>query len=160
MLTRCELFLFLQKIPNKMTQQYKEHLSELLDIIFQWDKALRNLERKFNKDFNLTLNQCRLILHIHDKNYVELSQVNKWLNIDKSTTTRMVRPLLVNGFVDKFYQFGDKRKIYLKISEEGMNNVAAIREEFERLANNSLVKVPAGKRDFTFQTVRDFLKVI
>lgn len=143
-----------------MTQQYKEHLSELLDIIFQWDKALRNLERKFNKDFNLTLNQCRLILHIHDKNYVELSTVNKWLNIDKSTTTRMVRPLLVNGFIDKFYQFGDKRKIYLKISEEGMNNVAAIREEFDKLANNSLVKVPAGKRDFTFQTVREFLKVI
>ncbi len=140
--------------------QHKQHLTELLDIIFQWDKALRNLERKFNKDFNLTLNQSRLILYIHDKNYVELSQVHKWLNIDKSTTTRMIRPLLVNGFIDKYYQFGDKRKIYLKISDEGRDNVEMIRAEFDKLAQNSLVKVPAGKRDFTFQTVRDFLKVI
>lgn len=140
--------------------QHKQHLTELLDIIFQWDKALRTLERKFNKDFNLTLNQCRLILYIHDKNYVELSQVHKWLNIDKSTTTRMIRPLLVNGFVDKFYQFGDKRKIYLKISETGIENVEAIQNEFDKLAYNTLVKVPAGKRDFTFQTVRDLLKVI
>lgn len=140
--------------------QHKQHLTELLDIIFQWDKALRNLERKFNKDFNLTLNQSRLILYVHDKGYVELSHVNKWLNIDKSTTTRMIRPLLVNGFIDKYYQFGDKRKIYLKISDEGRDNVELIREEFDKLAQNSLVKVPAGKRDFTFQTVRDFLKVI
>ena len=140
--------------------QHKQHLNELLDIIFQWDKALRNLERKFNKDFNLTLNQCRLILYIHDKNYVELSLVNKWLNIDKSTTTRMIRPLLVNGFIDKFYQFGDKRKIYLKISETGMDNVGEIQNEFDKIVNESLTKVPAGKRDFTFQTVRDLLKVM
>ncbi len=140
--------------------QHKQHLTELLDIIFQWDKALRNLERKFNKDFNLTLNQCRLILYIYDKNYVELSQVHKWLNIDKSTTTRMIRPLLVNGFIDKFYQFGDKRKIYLKISELGMDHVAEIKEEFDKMAYTTLLKVPAGKRDFTFQTVRDLLKVI
>lgn len=140
--------------------QHKQHLNELLDIIFQWDKALRNLERKFNKDFNLTLNQCRLILYIHDKNYVELSQVNKWLNIDKSTTTRMIRPLLVNGFIDKFYQFGDKRKIYLKISETGMENVGEIQNEFDKIVNELLTKVPAGKRDFTFQTVRDLLKVM
>ena len=138
----------------------RQHVTEVLDIIFQWDKALRTLERRFNKEFDLTLNQCRLILYIHDKNYVELSQVHKWLNIDKSTTTRMIRPLLVNGFIDKFYQFGDKRKIYLKISEKGLDSVLDIKKEFDQLAMNSLVKVPAGKRDFTFQTVRDFLKIM
>jgi len=140
--------------------QHKQHVTEVLEIIFQWDKALRTLERKFNKEFDLTLNQCRLILYIHDKNYVELSQVHKWLNIDKSTTTRMIRPLLVNGYIDKFYQFGDKRKIYLKISEKGMDNVTVIKNEFDQLAYTSLLKVPAGKRDFTFQTVREFLKII
>lgn len=155
----CILGIFAQN-HSSMTAQHKQHMTELLEIIFQWDKALRTLERKFNKDFNLTLNQCRLILYIHDKNYVELSHVHKWLNIDKSTTTRMIRPLLVNGFIDKFYQFGDKRKIYLKISNVGAENVNLIREEFDKLATNSLLKVPTGKRDFTFQTVRDFLKVI
>lgn len=138
----------------------KQHVTEVLDIIFQWDKALRTLERKFNKEFDLTLNQCRLILYIHDKNFVELSQVHKWLNIDKSTTTRMIRPLLTNNYIDKFYQFGDKRKIYLKISEKGTENVQIIKEEFDKLACASLLKVPAGKRDFTFQTVREFLKII
>lgn len=107
--------------PQKMTQ-HKQHVEEVLDIIFQWDKALRTLERKFNKDFDLTLNQCRVILYIHDKNYVELSQIHKYLNVDKSTTTRMIRPLLVNGFIDKFYQFGDKRKMYLRISDNGSSS--------------------------------------
>jgi hypothetical protein len=72
----------------------------------------------------------------------------------------MIRPLLVNGFIDKFYQFGDKRKIYLKISETGMDNVGEIQSEFDKIVNESLTKVPAGKRDFTFQTVRDLLKVM
>jgi DNA-binding MarR family transcriptional regulator len=139
---------------------HKQHVEEVLDIIFQWDKALRTLERKFNKDFDLTLNQCRVILYIHNKNYVELSQIHKYLNVDKSTTTRMIRPLLVNGFIDKFYQFGDKRKMYLRISESGLDHVVQIKEEFDQMAYNSLLKVPAGKRDFTFQTVRDFLKVM
>ena len=117
-----------------------EQLQEILDIIFKWDKAIRILERTFNKEFDLTLNQCRVIIHILDKNFVELSQINEWLNIDKSTTTRMIRPLLVRGYIDKFYQFGDKRKIYLRISEKG--------------------EIPAGKRDFMFQTVNDFLKTV
>lgn len=140
--------------------QEKQHLNELLSIIFKWDKAIRTLERKFNKDFDLTLNQCRLILYIYDKNYVELSHVNDWLNIDKSTTTRMVRPLLVNGFIDKFYQFGDKRKIYLKISEKGLENVKQIQVEFDKVAKKSLLMLPAGKRDYTFQVVNEFIRII
>ena len=135
-------------------------LQEVLDIIFKWDKAIRNLERKFNKEFDLTLNQCRVILHIHDKNFVELSQINDWLNIDKSTTTRMIRPLLVNGYIDKFYQFGDKRKIYLRISEKGEENVIKVKAAIDKMAKNTLVKIPAGTRDYMFQIVNDFLKTV
>ena len=47
-----------------------EQLQEILDIIFKWDKAIRILERTFNKEFDLTLNQCRVIIHILDKNFV------------------------------------------------------------------------------------------
>ena len=43
----------------------------------------------------------------------------------------MIRPLLVNGFVDKFYQFGDKRKMYLRISDQGQEHVAQIKHEFD-----------------------------
>jgi DNA-binding MarR family transcriptional regulator len=138
----------------------QEQINEMLNILFKWDKALRNLERKFNKEFDLTLNQCRVILHIFDKGYVELSQINEWLNIDKSTTTRMVRPLLVNGFIDKFYMFGDKRKIYLKISDKGKENVEKIKVSFDRMAKRSLSKVPAGKRDLTFQMVNELIKAV
>lgn len=91
---------------------------------------------------------------------MELSQIHRYLNVDKSTTTRMIRPLLINGFLDKFYQFGDKRKMYLRVSDQGQEHVTHIKNEFDQLAYNSLLKVPAGKRDFTFQTVRDFLKII
>jgi DNA-binding MarR family transcriptional regulator len=135
-------------------------LQEVLDIIFKWDKALRTLERKFNKEFDLTLNQCRVILNIHDKNFVELSQINDWLNIDKSTTTRMIRPLLVHGYIDKFYQFGDKRKIYLRISEKGEENVLKVKAAIDKMAKITLMKIPAGKRDFMFQIVNDFLKTV
>jgi DNA-binding MarR family transcriptional regulator len=137
-----------------------EQLQEILDIIFKWDKAIRILERTFNKEFDLTLNQCRVIIHILDKNFVELSQINEWLNIDKSTTTRMIRPLLVHGYIDKFYQFGDKRKIYLRISEKGEANVLKVKAAIDKMAKKSLIKIPAGKRDFMFQTVNDFLKTV
>jgi len=141
-----------------MTQE-KQQINQVLDIMFRWDKAIRSIERKFNKEFDLTLNQCRLILYIHNKNYVELSHINEWLNIDKSTTTRMIRPILVKGFIDKFYQFGDKRKIYLKISDTGKDNVAKIEAAFDKVSKKFLVKIPAGKRDFTFQTMNDYLKI-
>lgn len=137
-----------------------EQLQEILDIIFKWDKAIRILERTFNKEFDLTLNQCRVIIHILDKNFVELSQINEWLNIDKSTTTRLIRPLLVRGYIDKFYQFGDKRKIYLRISEKGEANVLKVKAAIDKMAKKSLIKIPAGKRDFMFQTVNDFLKTV
>jgi hypothetical protein len=50
--------------------------------------------------------------------------------------------------------------MYLRVSDQGQEHVAHIKNEFDQLAYNSLLKVPAGKRDFTFQTVRDFLKII
>jgi DNA-binding MarR family transcriptional regulator len=72
----------------------------------------------------------------------------------------MVRPLLVNGFIDKFYMFGDKRKIYLKISDKGKENVEKIKVSFDRMAKRSLSKVPAGKRDLTFQMVNELIKAV
>jgi DNA-binding MarR family transcriptional regulator len=141
-----------------MTQE-KQQINEVLDIMFRWDKAIRSVERKFNKEFDLTLNQCRMILYIQDKNYVELSHIHEWLNIDKSTTTRMIRPMIVKGLVDKFYQFGDKRKIYLKISDTGKENVAKVEAAFEKISKKFLVKIPAGKRDFTFQIMNEYLKI-
>ncbi|MCU0327822.1 MAG: MarR family winged helix-turn-helix transcriptional regulator [Chitinophagales bacterium] len=138
--------------------QDNNQVSQVLNIIFSWDKSLRTIERKFNRDFDLTINQCRIILHIQDKRFVELSYINSWLNVDKSTTTRMIRPLLVSGFVEKFYQFGDKRKIYLRISEQGLEKVNLIKQEFDQLALRVIRVIPAGKRDLTFQMVNEFIK--
>ena len=87
----------------------RDEENEVLEIIFRWDKTLRILERSFNETFDLTLNQCRILMMIKDKSYIELSYLNKALNVDKSTTTRLVRPLLTNDYIEKFYQFGDRQ---------------------------------------------------
>jgi DNA-binding MarR family transcriptional regulator len=72
----------------------------------------------------------------------------------------MIRPLLVHGYIDKFYQFGDKRKIYLRISEKGEENVLKVKAAIDKMAKITLMKIPAGKRDFMFQIVNDFLKTV
>ena len=136
-------------------QQAQEN--EVLDIIFSWDKKLRQLERHFNESFDLTLNQCRILLLIKNKSYIELSYLNKALHVDKSTTTRLVRPLLVNDYIEKFYQFGDKRKIYIRLSERGEEKILPIDLQLAEISKDILKNIPAGKRDFTFQNVKEFI---
>ncbi|MBK7957135.1 MAG: winged helix-turn-helix transcriptional regulator [Bacteroidetes bacterium] len=135
----------------------RDEENEVLEIIFRWDKTLRILERSFNETFDLTLNQCRILLMIKDKSYIELSYLNKALNVDKSTTTRLVRPLLTNDYIEKFYQFGDKRKIYIRLSDRGIEKIVPIENRLNEISKSILKNIPAGKRDFTFMTVRDFL---
>lgn len=131
---------------------------EVIDIIFGWDKKLRQLERQFNDSYDLTLNQCRILLMIKNKAYIELSYLNKALQVDKSTTTRLVRPLLVNDYIEKFYQFGDKRKIYLRLTEQGEQMIVPIQAQISDIAKTVIRSIPAGKRDFTFLNVKEFLQ--
>lgn len=133
---------------------------EVLDIIFSWDKKLRQLERHFNESFDLTLNQCRILLLIKNKSYIELSFLNKTLQVDKSTTTRLVRPLLVNDYIEKFYQFGDKRKIYIRLSEKGLEKIEPINNQLAEISKDVIKSIPAGKRDFTFLNVKEFINYI
>jgi DNA-binding MarR family transcriptional regulator len=135
----------------------QEQENEVLDIIFSWDKKLRQLERSFNEHFDLTLNQCRILLLIKNKSYIELSYLNTALQVDKSTTTRLVRPLLVNEYIEKFYQFGDKRKIYIRLSEKGEEKIVPVETQLALISKNVLKGIPAGKRDFSFINIKEFV---
>jgi DNA-binding MarR family transcriptional regulator len=133
---------------------------EVLDMVFKMDKTLRVLERAFNESYELTMNQCRILMLIKDKSYIELSYLNKALNVDKSTTTRLVRPLLVNDYIEKFYQFGDKRKIYIRLSEKGIEMLEPIEQKLLEISKNVLKNIPAGKRDFAFSNLNETLNYI
>jgi DNA-binding MarR family transcriptional regulator len=100
------------------------------------------------------------LMLIKNKSYIELSFLNKALHVDKSTTTRLVRPLLVNEYIEKFYQFGDKRKIYIRLSEKGQDMIMPIEEKLGEISKNVLKNIPAGKRDFTFQNINEILNFI
>jgi DNA-binding MarR family transcriptional regulator len=95
---------------------------------------------------------------IKSKAYIELSYLNKALQVDKSTTTRLVRPLLVNDYIEKFYQFGDKRKIYLRLTENGEQLIVPVQSQISDIAKSIIRCIPAGKRDFTFLNVKEFLQ--
>ncbi|MFM2393517.1 MAG: hypothetical protein RLZZ546_1499 [Bacteroidota bacterium] len=146
--------------PATISNYQKEQELEVLDIVFKMDKTLRVLERAFNETHELTLNQCRILMMIKNKSYIELSFLNKALNVDKSTTTRLVRPLLVNDYIEKFFQFGDKRKIYIRLSEKGQELIIPIEEKLSEISKNVLKNIPAGKRDFAFQNLNETLNYI
>jgi DNA-binding MarR family transcriptional regulator len=67
----------------------------------------------------ITLRQFYILDIINKKNKIELSDIHSILKVDKSTTTRLLSPLLKNGFISKVKSTENHRTFSLSLTEKG-----------------------------------------
>ena len=91
---------------------------------------------------------------------LNISDLHGILSVEKSTTTRMVNPLIQKGLLTKERSNLDSRAFVLALTNEGRivhRNVHVCLEDFfNKIADN----LPAGRKDDVLQAVQIFIDAI
>ena len=91
---------------------------------------------------------------------MELSQLHRALFVEKSTTTRLIEPLVRQQLLVKAKSPNDYRAIEIRITEEGRKVCARVWEKAGSFISAMDAEIPAAKRDEVYEAVSILLRVL
>ena len=88
---------------------------------------------------------------------MDMSMLSNVLSVDKSTTTRLVAPLIIRNLVVKEKSQKDLRMILLKLTEEGRTAHKRIHQCLASFVRAIQAEIPSDKRKACLDGIRVFL---
>jgi DNA-binding MarR family transcriptional regulator len=118
---------------------------KIIDTVRELSKTLRFFDRTSQSNTGVTLNQCYMLDLIRENKIMPLSDLHERLGIDKSTTTRLIEPLLKRGLLEKMKAEHDKRASYVVITKVGEEVYENARTRSFKSISKVLEQIPANK---------------
>jgi DNA-binding MarR family transcriptional regulator len=98
------------------TKQKMNFCGEFISII---NKNLHTYLKYKLKDINIKKEEAHFLHYICKNKGVEQNELTKHFHIDKSTTTRKVKKLINNGYIERKKDINDNRKYILSATKSG-----------------------------------------
>ena len=108
-----------------MSEQIPPHSREIFTLISELMRTLRCCQQESVFCENVTLSQFFILDAVGEKKELRLSELHEILSVDKSTTTRLVNPLVKQGLVRRDKSNHDSRAVNLRLTRKGK----AVREK-------------------------------
>lgn len=139
---------------------YMTYNQELLSIIVDMIKASRCCQRDDVFCGGITFTQFNILDIVCKKNSITMSELNKVLSVEKSTSTRLVEPLVKQGLVLRERSEKDSRVIYLKLSPKGEEVHTEILNCINQFLDKVLNEIPEDKRDIVIDNTKILIEAI
>jgi DNA-binding MarR family transcriptional regulator len=143
-----------------MFDQVPENHREMLSLISELSRALRCCQQEAVFCENVTFSQF-FILDVVAKakeGSLKLSDLHKILSVDKSTTTRLVDPLVKQGLVLREKSNRDFRAVDLKLTREGESVHQKVWVCLSGFVDAIEMSIPEERRSDVYEAVRLFLR--
>lgn len=102
-----------------MSENIEKSHREIFDIIMNLSREIRCCSRDEAICQNVTFHQFIILDAVVKKKGLNLADLHKILSVEKSTTTRLVNPLLQKGLLKRDKAEHDSRAARLTLTEEG-----------------------------------------
>jgi len=140
-----------------MNQKILARDRDILSLIMELSKAVRccRQDEVFCED--VTFTQFMILDTIARNTTLNMASLHDTLSVDKSTTTRLVAPLIRKGLVIRDRSDHDSRAATLKLTLEGKETHYKVWQcllSFTQLVHS---QIPEEKRDAVLESVRIFL---
>lgn len=133
---------------------------EFMDLFIGLSQATRCCRQDTAFCEGVTFHQFVILDAVVKNKELNISDLHRILSVEKSTTTRLVNPLIQKGLVARRKSSLDSRAFVLTLTKDGRNlhqNVQLCLDDFfNKVAGN----LPAGKKDNIFKTVQVFINAI
>jgi DNA-binding MarR family transcriptional regulator len=142
------------KLP--VPQSYQEVFS----LIGEFSRALRCCQQEETFCLDLTLSQFFILHSIAGKGIIQLAELHDILSVEKSTTTRMVSPLIRRGLVIQEKSEQDSRASNLRLTPQGQETYEKIWICLAEFLDTIQKGIPAGERKKVYGATRAFLNAV
>jgi DNA-binding MarR family transcriptional regulator len=133
---------------------------ELLTLLFELCRASRCCQQEAMLCEDLTFIQFYTLDLVARADGMKLAELHEALLVDKSTTTRLLEPLLTRGYLRKQKLPSDARAAGLKLTAAGRKIHARVGECVGDYLAGLESEIPSGQRAEVYAAVRLLLSVL
>lgn len=133
---------------------------ELLSLLVDMVKATRCCQQDSSYGEDITFTQFYIINLIAEQGTLRLTDLHALLSVEKSTSTRLIDPIVQRGYVKKERSACDCRAIDLTLTEKGHETNTEHWKCLNDFFNQLLAEIPADKQEEVFSCVVLFLKAV
>ena len=130
---------------------------EMFSLLSDLSRAVRCCQQEAVFCENVTFSQFFILDLVAEKGKLRLSELHEILSVDKSTTTRLVSPLVRQGLVRRERSNQDSRAINLELTKEGESVRQRVWACISRFVDVIQMCIPEAKKAEVFENVKIFL---
>ncbi|MDP2853520.1 MAG: MarR family transcriptional regulator [Smithellaceae bacterium] len=138
----------------------KDNQVELIDVFIGLAQATRCCRQDTAFCGGVTFHQFVILDAVAKNKELKISDLHSLLAVEKSTTTRLLNPLLAKGLLNKAKSISDSRAFVLTLTKNGREThhrvQACLEDFFSKVAGN----LPANKQEIILQAVQTFISAI
>ena len=137
----------------------KEITDNLMTLLFD----IHNKLFKFNeigKGDIFPPSHIKTIFYLHHKKSVKISDMAKCLDISKSNMTPIIDKLIEEGFVERFNDPSDRRKINVELTNKGENFIKERLNDLKIVLSNKISTLESSDLESLDLLITDMKKII
>ncbi|MDD5711133.1 MAG: MarR family winged helix-turn-helix transcriptional regulator [Smithellaceae bacterium] len=138
----------------------KTEFDNIMEILVGLSQGLRCCRQDGAFCEGVTFHQFIILDAVARKKELPMAKLHELLAVQKSTTTRLVGPLLSRGLVDRVAADHDSRAVKLVLTAAGAETHRAVWRCVTDFFRGVMANIPAEKRKETLEAVRTFSQAL
>ncbi len=131
-----------------------------MDLLIGLSQATRCCKQDTAFCEGVTFHQFIILDAVVKSNELNISDLHGMLSVEKSTTTRLVNPLIQKGLLQRERSGRDSRAFVLTLTKEGREVHYRVHGCLEGFFNKIAINLPAEKAGDIMEGVRTFLDAV
>jgi len=131
-----------------------------MDILGGLSQVLRCCCRDEAFCEGVTFHQFMILDAVAKEKELQMADLHKLLSVEKSTTTRLVNPLIKKGLLRRDKADHDSRAVKLMLTKEGRETHKKVQVCLTDFFQRALGNVPEKKRNEVLESVKIFITAI
>ncbi len=143
-----------------MSANLEKSYREIFEIIMSLSREIRCCSRDEAICRGVTFHQFVILDAVAKKKGLDLADLHKILSVEKSTTTRLVNPLLQKGLLKRDKAEHDSRAAKLTLTEEGMETHRRVWICLGGFFKNITRNIPEDRQEEVLEAVKLFTEAM
>ena len=143
-------------MSNRVANRHRELFSLLSDL----SRAVRCCQQEAVFCENVTFTQFFILDQVSTTGKLRQSELHEILSVEKSTTTRLVQPLVKQGLLTREKSNRDSRAINLRLTEKGVSVLEDVWACLSQFVEGIRAGIPEEKQSQVYESVRTFLNAM
>lgn len=143
-----------------MSKRVPSRHRELFSLLSDLSRAVRCCQQEAIFCENVTFTQFFILDQVSTRGKLRQGELHEILSVEKSTTTRLVQPLVKQGLLIREKSNRDSRAVNLKLTEKGESVLQDVWTCLSQFVEGIRSGIPEAKQTQVYESVRTFSKAM